>query len=547
MKVKLLKVLELSLTVLFLVFAGISGLLAQDQGPASNSEAASPSAVTPTTTPTSSLRDEMKTLEQQNQDLEIRIKALEDKSSGPAFGPTGTTTALSNPTGGQGNQNSGAALSDNPIGRDEANEYIDSEGRYLNFRDPSGRVDFRIGGYTFADFDGYWQPNTDYLLNDYIKQPAPAVPSEQKDFNGFEARKAHLDFGGRFDNIFGMTIGIESDKSTAVSIGIFHAFVYAKLDKALVITAGKFSNILSLEGLQPSADLPFMEASMLSNLVVNKDIGLLVSGELFDHFMDYGVELANGQQDNESSAILPGKADQNGKAITGRLFFTPWEKSGDEWLEGLGFGAAGSYDNETNALNRGSSNPAENLPWSNGLATSLGGNEFAYDGGVGLAEGPFYHLDGQFYYYNGSFGLQGEWVQSTQTVGEPSLPTVALTNQAWLLEGTWVFGGEAGFEGPHIDHPFDMSKGTLGALELVARVDQLTADVKAFAVGFPYDPVGASLSTGAQVATATGIGLNWWLIENFKLMADFERTSFSGGNMSVPPEQVLFARAALIL
>ena len=508
-----------------------------------------------------STKEEIKALEDQNESLEERIQALEDKVTGPAFGPSGNQSPSMN-TGSEkstlgksmGNQGSWPDEAANPAsGMQDAFtyfrngvEYVDiaSEANHLIFQDATGTSEFRIGGYMFADYHYFWQPNTSYLLNDYIKQPEPATPSEQKDYDGFLARKAHLDFGGRFNEMFGMSIGIESDKSTAVSFGVFHAYVYAKLDKALVITAGKFANILSLEGLQPSDDLPFLEASMLSNLAVNKDIGILVSGELFNKFMDYGLELANGQQDNESSATFPGEADQNSKAFTGRLFFTPWSKSGDVWLEGLGFGAAGSYDNETNALTRGSGEPAENNPWAAGFATSLGGNEFAFDGGTGgtgaFAAGPFYHLDGQFYYYQGPFGLQGEWIQSTETVGVEDQPTIALTNQAWLLEGTWVFGGEAGFEGPHVDEPFDFKTGKLGALEIVARVDQLMADVNAFTVGFPYDPAGSSLATGAQVATAFGVGANWWFTPNFKWMLDFERTQFSGGNMPVPPEQVIF-------
>lgn len=538
---------------IFLAVTGFSRGWAQDNGSGPAAPESTPTLETTPVVPNKPLntREKLQDLEDENQNLEQRLQALENKVDAVAAAtPAATPAGMNGNEGPEANANPENGMVDHSTLFRNGTEYLDiaSEARHLIFSDADGRSQFRVGGYQFADFRDYWQPNSEYLLNDYIKQEAPVSASEQKDFNGFVARKSHLDFGGRFDNMFGMSIGIESDKSTALQFGVFHAYVYVKLDKALVITAGKFANILSLEGLQPSDNLPFMEASMLVNLVPNKDIGILASGE-FGHFMDYGLELSNGQQDNESSATDPGLAGQNAKAFTGRLFFTPWEKSGDEWLEGLGFGVAGAYQNQTGALASGSSVLAENIPWYNGLSTSLGGNEFAFDGGLNgaLADGDFYHLDGQFYYYQGPFGLQGEWVQSTQTVAEPNQPSVAISNSAWLLEATWVIGGEAGFEGPHVDEPFDLSNGKLGAFEIVARVDQLSADPKAFAVGFNYDPAGGSLATGAQLATAYGIGVNWWFNENFKTMLDFERTDFAGGNVPVNPEQVLFARAALIL
>ena len=500
---------------------------------------------------------------QRVKELEERLKALEEKQGTAAVplksedmvGPSNAPTVEDIGTNGSG-------VHDEVEYFNDANEYINSEGRHLTFGAPKGKVNFRIGGYMFADFNYYWQPMGSYLLNDYANQVSPfATVPVQKDYNGFSARKAHLAFGAQFDRTWGMDIGIESNKSAAVSLGFFHAYVYAKVAKWLVLTAGKFSNVLSLEAIQPSAALPFMEASMVANLVPNKDVGIMASGDV-DHFFDYAVQVTDGVQDNESSSISPYKAEQNGKAITARIFFTPFQKSGDEWLEDMGIGIGASLDDETGALSISKSDisPSQNVPWPNGLATSLGGNEFAFDKGVAFADGTFYHWDPQAYWFGGPFGLQGEYVQSIQTViAGPGLEPVQLTNTAWLAEAYFDIGGKPGFEGPQIDHPFNLDKGYWGDVEFVGRVHQVVADVKAFAVGFPYDsttstPNDTSLSTGAQVATAYGIGVNWWPTNNFKLMLDFERTDFSGGNAvdgngksTIPSEQVLFSRAALIL
>ncbi|HVM32901.1 MAG TPA: porin [bacterium] len=453
-----------------------------------------------------SVSDQIQALQDQNQSLQQRLQALEDKVNAA---PAAQDQSAASPAG----------LQDVYTPLDEGSEYINSESRHFVLSDRTGKDQLRFGGYLFSEL----------ALNDQAPGYEPGV-------NGFLARKAHLDFGGRFDDLVGMSIGIESDKSTAVSIGFFHAYVYVKFDKALEFQAGKFTNALSLEGLQPSADLPFVESSMLANLIPDKDIGAMISGEV-DHWADYALEVANGEQDNESSATGPGKAAQDFKAVTARVFLTPFKHSHDEGLKGLGLGLAGILDNEVNQ---------DNAPWQK-LETSFGGNAFmTYNGSV-VARGDFYHWDAQGYYYNGPFGFLGEYVQSIQTVGVPGKPSVQLTNIGWLAEATFVLGGEAGYEGVKVDQPFDPARGQWGAFEFAARLHSNLIDVNSFTVGFPYDPLGGSLGQGAEVATAYGLGVNWWLDNHFKWMIDAERTEFSGGNLAVLPEQAAVVRATLIL
>ncbi len=542
-KVKLQKTFGLLPALLLLALSGLNLSYAQDAAtPVPTPSPARPQTMEDQAAPAApkklSVKEKLDSLEAENQKLEERLNALEIKaqasptpttatpvatSQGPAFGPMGETDA--NAAGVTGTR----GVHDLSIPFVEGNEYMYSESRYLSFTNPGGDTEFRIGGYDWTDLDLNFQNatvNQGVTQYQYINGSTP---------NGFIARKAHLDFRGTFGKLVGAAIGIESDKSTEVSIGVYHAYAYVKFDKALVFQAGKMSNPLSLEGLQPSADLPFVEPSMVANLAVNKDIGAEFHGEV-NHFFDYVLEIANGQQDNESSATGPGKPTGDMKSLTGRVFFTPWEKSGDEGLEGLGFGGGGAVDNETSE---------DTTIWAK-LETSVGGNAFMTYNGV-VPEGSFYHLDGQGYYYNGSLGFLGEWIQSIQTVaqGAKGVP-VQLANTGWLTEVQWVIGGKAGFEGAEVDNPFDPSKGHWGALELVARTDTNFMDIQSFTVGFPYAPK-VSLGTGAQVATAFGVGVNWWFDGNFKWMCDFETTNFSGGNETVLPENIVVARAALTL
>jgi phosphate-selective porin OprO/OprP len=474
-------------------------------------------------------------LEQQNQALQDRIQTLENNAlSSPASGTQAMMASQSQSPEDESGWLAGPGMHNAQIEMTDSEEYLNSESRAIVFSNTSGNMRFRIGGYMFADSELNFQPSGVYLNNSYTSQ------SSLGNVNGFLAAKAHLSFDGLYDKMFGMSIGIEGDKSTSVSLGFFHAYAYAKIDPLFEVMGGKYTNPLSLEGLQPSADLPFMSASMVADLVPNKDIGFMVVGTV-KHFMDYALDFANGEQDNESSATGPGKATEQNKAITGRVFFVPWEKSSDEDLKGLGFGIGGSWDNEVNG---------DSAVWAK-METSLGGNAFmSYSSGV-VPRGDFFHWDPQMYYYNGSFGFQSEMIQSIQTVGEGNLPSVTLTNTAWMAEASWVFGGKAGFEGPQVDNEFDLSKGHLGAFEIVARLHQVDMDPNSFwgtNAGVNFAPGATTgLATGAQVATAYGVAVNWWFNAHFKTQFDLERTDFSGGTESVASEQVFYSRLAFIL
>ncbi len=524
--------------------------------PSNSSPETSTASATPAASALSGAQDPSKKIE----DLETRLKALEDevaaqKSAAAAspeatpnpmdqVGPVGSYTA---PTGTGGGVQNGA------IPWESGDEIMYSESRYLSFTNKAGDTEFRLGGYDWTDLD---INNETAKVSNGVTQYSYVNGNLANNVNGFVPRKAHLDFRATFDKFVGAAIGIESDKSTEVSIGVYHAYAYAKFDKAFTLMTGKMTNPLSLEGDQPSADLPFVEASMIANLTINKTIGAMAEGKV-EHLGEYELEVDNGAQDNESSATGPGKPTGDFKDLTGRVFLTPWEKSDDAWLQGLGFGGGASVDNETQE---------DTEPWAK-MESSIGGNSWVSYGSNVVPDGPYYHVDEQGYYYNGPFGVLGEHVDSIQTVcsgtnsqGVPNGVPVALDNSGWLTEAQWVFGGKAGFEGAEVDHPFNPSKGQWGALELVARVDMNIMDVKSFTTGFAYAPA-KPLAYGWGQAIAYGVGFNWWLNENFKFMCDGEETDCSGGNALLyastvnakggtnygtgTAEQILVTRAAL--
>ncbi len=291
------------------------------------------------------------------------------------------------------------------------------------------------------------------------------------------------------------------------------AYVNARLWPDLQIQVGKFKSPVGLERLQSTAELTFVETGFATQMTPNYDLGAAIHNTLWNSPINYSIGIFNGAADAASD-----DADVNdeGKDIVGRVFVQPFLHSDSDSLSKLAFGVGGSYGTHSGPL------PSYKTP---GQQTF-----FAFATGV-TANGPQYRIDPQAYYYWGPFGILGEYIFSYQTVSATvagSAPRVHFNNSAWQVEGSYFLTGEENsFKATSLKHvvpvrPFSLGGGGWGALELVARVGQLTLDDAAF-------PLYAS-STSARQATSWGAGVNWYLNSNLKLNLDFESTSFRGGS-----------------
>jgi phosphate-selective porin OprO/OprP len=320
------------------------------------------------------------------------------------------------------------------------------------------------------------------------------------------------------------------------------AYVTARLDPKLAVTAGKFKPPVGLERLQSANDLRFVARAFPTALVPNRDIGVQVAGKLFDDRLDYAVAWTNGAIDGGSSESL-GDVDVNdGKEWAARLFALPFGDSKHFALRGLGFGVAGTYSKQDGTVAQ---------PLLPTFRTPAQSPFFRYRTGATstLAAGERTRLAPQFYYYVGPFGLLGEYTTVSQEVAR-SLPTGlredTLDTTAWQLQASWFLTGEEeGFRGYRPDEVFSLANHTWGGFELVARYHVLDPDDDAFvgdAASFA-DP-----AVAARKAAAWGLGLNWYLNENLKWVLNYEQTSFDGGapnGADREDEQVFLTRFAL--
>lgn len=322
------------------------------------------------------------------------------------------------------------------------------------------------------------------------------------------------------------------------------AYVDANLSPAFKIRAGKQKSIVGLERLQGGGDIKFVERSYVTNAILpNRDLGVTVSGDLFNNTLNYGVGIVNGV--NDGGNISTGTEYNGEREYTARLFATPFKDS-DTALAGLGFGIGGTWTNYTGERNLDFTGTSAADATRNGLPSyvSDGQQTFFRYNSASLADGKRIRFTPQASYYNGPFGLITEYARvnqdvsllagtttNTATVISPNT-NKKLSHDAWQVAATYLITGEdASFKGVKPKQDFDLDKGGWGAWELVARYSEINLDDDTFKnpTGTAYTGAYADLSTSAKSAKSWTAGVNWYLNSNAKIALNYSHTSFDGG------------------
>lgn len=320
---------------------------------------------------------------------------------------------------------------------------------------------------------------------------------------------------------FRMTAQLAGD-----SASVSDAYVDVKFDPRATLRIGKAKTPIGLERLQSSAATNQVETGLPSELVPNRDIGVQLQGQFKGPGLSYAIGVFNGAVDGRDGATTNPDDDFE---LAGRVFLEPW-KGGDGVLSGLGFGIGAS-----SGRTHGSGSAF--LP----RYRSPGQLQFFGYRSEVAADGERVRWSPQASYYRGRFGLLGEYVVSRQAL---SLPSSGLRstfdNRAWQLSGGIVLTGEtASYRGVLPGHPFTLDEAGWGALELTARYGRLDIDDDAF-------PLFADPAAAASAARSWGLGLNWYLTDNLKLVANYDHTTFDGGapgTLDREDEKTFFTRA----
>ncbi|HYN01061.1 MAG TPA: porin [Vicinamibacteria bacterium] len=287
------------------------------------------------------------------------------------------------------------------------------------------------------------------------------------------------------------------------------------------VRVGKFKSPVGLERLQSATALTFVERASPTALVPNRDVGMMLHGDLAGGVVAYAAGVFNGAPDGGSVDL-----DLNdGKDVAGRLFLSPF-KRGRSALKDLGFGIAGTTGTQTGAL------PAYRSGGQVSLLTIVSGI---------TADGTRHRLSPQLSFYSGRFGLMAEYAWSESWVKKASTATRArFSGEAWQATATFTLTGEkASFSGVRPSEAFEPGQGKWGALEFAGRVNGIEIGTEAFQEGI-VDP-----TKSVRKAFAWTVGLNWILSRNIKQVFNFERTSFTGGaagGADRPAENAFFVR-----
>jgi phosphate-selective porin OprO and OprP len=310
------------------------------------------------------------------------------------------------------------------------------------------------------------------------------------------------------------------------STRVFDAHADYRYSDGLQFRIGKFKPPVGLERLQSAADMHFAERGHPTNLAPSRDFGFMLYGEPIPE-IEYQLGVFNGNADLANTD----SDDDNHKDIAARIFTLPFKNSSMLALQGLGVGVGGSHGQRGGtAVAATSLLPQYRTP---GQAAF-----FSYAAGA-FATGTHTRIYPQAYYYYNNFGILGEYAVSIEDVRLGSAIR-QLEHEAWQAVGSYVLTGEdVNFKGGvKPDTNFNPSADGWGALEAVARIGATDIDDDAF-------PLYANIATSASRASSVGAGLNWYLNDNVKLVADYDFTSFDGGasgNVDRDNEQVIITR-----
>lgn len=374
----------------------------------------------------------------------------------------------------------------------QATVSLDRKG--LAFTSPDKDLQVKLRGFVQADtrtfFDNSNTSNVDQFL---LRAARPSI--ETRLYDTF-ATKLMVEFAG--------------DRARVVD-----AYADYLAHPAFNLRVGKFKAPIGLERGQSETELMLIERNLPTNLVSDRDMGIMFYGDPIAQVLEYQLAFTNGSADLGDSF---GDFD-DGKEVTARLFAHPFRNSDAVVFRGLGVGIAGSYGEREGTL--------KDTGVTEGDRTTGRARFFTWRSGAALADttvadGNAWRLNPQMTFYHGPFGVLGEYVRGVQDVRRGT-SVGEIGKEAWSVAASYVLTGEdATFNGVTPRTDFDPKNGGWGAWEVAARYGVLTVDSDAF-------PTFADITKSAEEAREASLGFTWYLNTNLKLNAAFSHIAFDGG------------------
>lgn len=160
---------------------------------------------------------------------------------------------------------------------------VDASENGLIFRSEDNHHLVRLGGLLQLDDREFVDPGTTDMSKFLIRRARPYVAGYFYD-----------DWEYRFAPEFALS----SPNATSYQTTIADAYInYDTIDE-IQVQAGKFTVPVGLEMLTPAAFLPFSERSLTSNLIPNRDLGVMTHGSLFSYKLSWAAMVGAGARND---------------------------------------------------------------------------------------------------------------------------------------------------------------------------------------------------------------------------------------------------------
>lgn len=362
------------------------------------------------------------------------------------------------------------------------------------------------GGISISSADG----NNELRIRGLIQADARFYldRDNQGAVNTFILRRVRPYIEGKFAKRFEFRIMPDFGEGKVV---LQDAWINTVLFPELKIQLGKYKEPVGLERLESASALHFVERGLPTELAPNRDLGVMLNGEILGGVLSYQAGVFNGVPDGASADF----DINNSKDFAGRVFAHPFKKTSIAPLQGLGVGVSGTIGQGTGNLTD------TQLPVYKTAGRQTWFNYISTGPTTAIANGERWRISPQGYYYYKGFGLLGEYIVTSQNVLSGA-SQANIKNQAWQIAANYVIGADNSFGNIKPRKPLGWKKGGTGAFEFGARYNEAKIDPEAF-------PIFADPNKSASKAKNWGVAFNWIINDNAKLYIDFEQTRFEGG------------------
>ena len=411
----------------------------------------------------------------------------------------------------------------------------------LSLETADGKSSVQVNGRVHFDYRTF-----DYPANNSSASPAAAGSDT------FDIRRARIGVKGKFGNYYSgeiviNTVGVGTGPNDIIDVAYMDVAWFEKAK----FRFGQFKMPFSLEQLTSSNNIDFIERSFVDSQIPAKERGAQVFGEPMDG-MTYALAVGTGLKASENTTAGARELDNAHSDVDfiGRatINFAEIVKNKDMVAHvGLAFQAGDQY-RSTDAMGGSQKSRSRSdqtfftmntVTLGNTYSNNLDRQRIGLEGA--LASGPF-KVQGQ--YVDGKFDFQtGAGVDQ-----RPSIET-------GYIQALWTLTGET--------HASRYKAGVFGSFKPAKNFDPDTMTGGAWEIGARYGFFDASdyrNVTGAQSngffkANDMTLGIKFVANPNFRIMADFMKTSFKdqigtgitiGGHANQTDDKAILVRTQLM-